>query len=480
MFLQVLLGLVAFVVLAAIWSLVSYNFAKKSNEPPVYPTWVPFIGHLISFGIHPRNFLVGVKKQVGGVFSLKLLNSKVVFIGDPKLHSAFFIPRNDVLSPREVYAFMVPVFGEGVGYGASYPRMREQLNFLAEELSITKFQNFVPAIQFECRKYMQEHWKGNSGEINLLNDISAMIINTACRCLFGADLRKHIDGARFAFLLAEMEASLNPAAVFAPWMMKLPSTAAGRRTRARAELQEMLGKIVADRQNQDSAAAGSNSDLLNGLMNAVYRDGTPMSLYEVCGMIIAAMFAGQHTSTITTTWTLLHLIQPEHAKHLKTIREEFSEFSENLSYDDVMKHMPFAENCARESIRRDPPLVCLMRKVLQDVEVGQYTVPAGSIVSVSPLLSHQDEEAFPEPRLWNPNREEKIEGAFVGFGAGVHKCMGEKFGLLQVKTILATILAEFDFECCLGKTPEPDYHTMVVGPIRDQTKVKYTRRSTKA
>jgi sterol 14-demethylase len=478
MFFELFAGIAGFILLAAIWSLVDFNFGRRKTDPPIVSSWVPFLGHIVSFGIHPRNFLVKTRKAYGDVFTLKLLGSKVTVIGSPKLHNAFFAPRNDVLSPREPYAFMVPVFGEGVGYGASYSRMREQLNFLAEELSIKKFQNFCPAIQVEIRKYTQEHWRGNSGEINLLNEMSALIINTACRCLFGEDLRKQIDGARFAFLLAEMEASLQPAAVFSPWLMKLPSSSASRREKARAELQDMLGKIVAARQKEDEKGSDDafRSDLLNGLMSAVYRDGTPMSLYEVCGMIIAAMFAGQHTSTITTTWTLLHLMQPENKQYLQKVKSEISEFSTNLSYDNVTNQMPFTENCARESIRRDPPLICLMRKVLGDVPVGEFVLPKGEIVCCSPLLSHMDEEVFPNPRKWNPERDfDKIESAFIGFGAGVHKCMGEKFGLLQVKTIIATLLPEFDFEP-IGALPKPDYHTMVVGPTRDQSLVRWKRR----
>lgn len=468
-----LLPLIA-VILAAVWSVVSANTRRKT-DPPIYPSYVPFLGHIVSFGIDPLGFMRKVKHTVGGVFTIKMLGQKVTVVADPRLHSCFFAPRNEILSPREVYAFMVPVFGKGVGYGASYSRMREQLNFLAEELSITKFLNFVPAIQFEARKYMAEKWKGESGEINLLADMSAMIICTACRCLFGEDLRRKLDPERFAYLLAEMEASLQPAAVFWPWLMKLPSAAASRRTKARAELQQTLGKIVEER--GDASKKGSDeSDLLHGLMSAVYRDGTPMSLYEVCGMIIAAMFAGQHTSTITGTWTLLHLMQPENKVHLETIRKEFEEFPTQLSYDDVTKNMPFAEKCARESLRRDPPLIMLMRKVLKDVKVGDYTLTEGAIIACSPLLSHDDEEMFPDPRRWNPNREfNKVEGAYVAFGAGVHKCMGEKFGLLQVKALLATILADYDFVPLHG-LPKPDYQTMVVGPERSESTVRYIRR----
>lgn len=474
MFLEFFIIVLTAVAVAAWWSVASFN-TKRPTDPAIVPMKIPFLGHIVSFGVHPLNFLLECKKKHGGLFTLNMCGKRTTIVADPRLHSHFFSPRNEILSPREVYAFMVPVFGEGVAYGASYARMREQLGFLSEELTVSKFQNFCPAIQSEVRKFIAENWKGDSGEINLLDDMSAMIINTACQCLFGEDLRKRLDARRFSHLLAEMEASLVPAALFLPILLKLPTATVGRCRAARNELQAILGSIVEARQKEGSDDS-STSDLLAGLMNAVYRDGTPMSLHEVCGMIVAAMFAGQHTSTITTTWTLLHLMQPENKEHLKKVREEVSEFAVNLTYDNVMNDMPFTEACARESIRRDPPLLMLMRMCMENVKIGDVVVPKGDIIACSPLLSHHDEDAFPNARQWNPNRETIIEGASIGFGAGVHKCMGEKFGLLQVKTILATILTEFDLEPVHHTLAEPDYHTMVVGPTKSQSRVRYIRR----
>ncbi|CCW63519.1 unnamed protein product [Phytomonas sp. EM1] len=453
----------------------SFNTTRRT-DPPVVKCTTPFIGHLVQFGKDPLGFLRNCKKTYGGIFTFNACGNRITIIGDVHEHSKFFTPRNEILSPREVYAFMIPVFGEGVAYGASYARMREQINFLAEELTVAKFQNFVPSIQHEVRKFVEANWKGDSGEINILEDCSTMIINTACQCLFGEDLRRRLNARQFAQLLARMEASLIPAAVFMPILLKLPLPQSYRCREARAELQAILTDIILAREKEEGLQDSHTSDLLAGLLRAVYRDGTRMTQHEVCGMIVAAMFAGQHTSTITTTWSLLHLMRPENEAHLARLRAEVDEFPAQLNYDNVMEEMPFTESCARESIRRDPPLIILMRKVLKPVQVGRYVVPAGDIIACSPLLSHHDEEAFPAPRVWNPLRNiRRVEGAFCGFGGGVHKCIGEKFGLLQVKTILATVLREFDFEP-IGPLPEPDYHTMVVGPTASQCRVRYIRK----
>lgn len=169
-----------------------------------------------------------------------------------------------------------------------------------------------------------------------------MIINTACQCLFGEDLRKRLNARQFAQLLAKMEGSLIPAAVFMPWILKLPLPQSYQCRDARAELQAILSDIIIAREREEAQKDSNTSDLLAGLLNAVYRDGTRMSQHEVCGMIVAAMFAGQHTSTITTTWSMLHLMDKRNAKYLQMLHDEIDEFPDKLNYDNVMDEMPFA------------------------------------------------------------------------------------------------------------------------------------------
>nr|AGF25234.1 sterol 14 alpha-demethlase [Trypanosoma cruzi]CCP42465.1 sterol 14-alpha demethylase [Trypanosoma cruzi] len=476
MFIEAIVLALTAPILYSVYSVKSFNTTRPTDSP-VYPVTVPFLGHIVQFGKNPLEFMQRCKRELkSGVFTISIGGQRVTIVGDPHEHSRFFSPRNEILSPREVYTIMTPVFGEGVAYSAPYPRMREQLNFLAEELTIAKFQNFVPAIQHEVRKFMAENWKKDEGVINLLEDCGAMIINTACQCLFGEDLRKRLNARHFAQLLSKMESSLIPAAVFMPWLLRLPLPQSARCREARAELQKILGEIIVAREKEEASKDNNTSDLLGGLLKAVYRDGTRMSLHEVCGMIVASMFAGQHTSTITTSWSMLHLMHPKNKKWLDKLHKEIDEFPAQLNYDNVMDEMPFAERCVRESIRRDPPLLMVMRMVKAEVKVGSYVVPKGDIIACSPLLSHHDEEAFPNPRLWDPERDEKVDGAFIGFGAGVHKCIGQKFALLQVKTILATAFREYDFQLLRDEVPDPDYHTMVVGPTLNQCLVKYTRK----
>ena len=47
--------------------------------------------------------------------------------------------------------------------------------------------------------------------------------------------------------------------------------------------------------------------MLAALQGCVYRDGTPVTDRDVAHLMIALLMAGQHTSSATSSWTLLHL-----------------------------------------------------------------------------------------------------------------------------------------------------------------------------
>jgi len=80
-----------------------------------------------------------------------------------------------------------------------------------------------------------------------------------------------------------------------------------------------------------------------------------------------------------------------------------------------------------------------------------------------------------EPERFNVDRPEtKVPYAYLGFGGGMHACMGQQFGLLQVKTIVSILLRHYKLEPVDKEFPEPDYAAMVVGP-KNHLMVKYTK-----
>ena len=48
-------------------------------------------------------------------------------------------------------------------------------------------------------------------------------------------------------------------------------------------------------------------DMISALMQQTYRDGRPLNDKEIAHIMIALLMAGQHTSSTTSSWILLHL-----------------------------------------------------------------------------------------------------------------------------------------------------------------------------
>ncbi|KAJ1850474.1 Lanosterol 14-alpha-demethylase, partial [Coemansia sp. RSA 2703] len=129
-----------------------------------------------------------------------------------------------------------------------------------------------------------------------------------------------------------------------------------------------------------------------------------------------------------------------------------------------------------------------------------YVIPAGYYIIASPIISSTDEKYYKNAEDWIPSRwnndksDESVDknmtdygfGAMstsarspnLPFGAGRHRCIGEQFAYLQIKTILYTLLTRFEFELDPKRgMPERNYQSMVVlpeGPVL----CRYKRRAT--
>lgn len=241
-------------------------------------------------------------------------------------------------------------------------------------------------------------------------------------------------------------------------------------------------------------------------MDATYKDGTSIPEKHIAGMMIAVLFGGQHTSATTSAWTILELAdKPELVKALRQEQiEKLGSLKAELTFDNL-KELTLLEACIRETLRLHPPIFQMMRKVIADKVVFEkygYEIPKGNHLCAAPGVTQVDEQYFNEPLRYNPYRwiektdpVHKMEvgddanedygfGAvgisskspFLPFGAGRHRCIGEQFGYLQLKTILATYIRMFDFAPEHGSgVPKPDYTSMVVVP-QHPSNVSYTWR----
>jgi len=390
-----------------------------------------------------------------------------------------------VLSQQEVYDFMKPVFGANIVYDASKKNRQVQFTSMANGLRTNRLKSYVAKVEEETRQYLRKEWGDKEGQVDLLTALSELTILTASRCLHGDDVRAHIfkDVQK---IYHDLDAGVTPLTVFWP---NAPTKAHKRRNEAREEMVRLFSKVIAERRANPEKHDGT--DILSIFMDIKYKDGTPIRDDEITGLLIALLFAGQHTSCITSTWTTLFIASQ--AQNIQRVVEEQkkvlgSEWKTKPLDFDAVQSMDFLHNCMREALRLCPTFIMVLRRAEVDVDITvkgvQYRIPKGDFVVVSPTVSmrlkdgaFQDADTFDPDRFAAPREEhKKTPYSYLGFGGGLHSCMGQNFAFAQVKTILSIIFREYDVETVAKELPDIGYNDMVVGPKGD-CRIRYKKRA---
>lgn len=122
-----------------------------------------------------------------------------------------------------------------------------------------------------------------------------------------------------------------------------------------------------------------------------------------------------------------------HPEEQERVYEEIQECFENsdrpCSLEDLPK-LKYLECCMKESFRLHPSIATFRRYVSQEVQLDDYTVPVGASIVIQIYALHHNEDVFPDPLSYKPERfqMEQCIGrnpfAFIPFSAGPRNCIG--------------------------------------------------------
>src|SRR5262245_39854881 len=202
---------------------------------------LPWLGHALDFRRDPVALLARGRARLGEVFSFRLAGSRVTALTGPAAQAAFFQAPDDQLSARDVYQFMVPVFGKGVAYDVVPDVMDEQMGFFFPALRDERLRTYARVMQEEVERYCQG--LGESGEIDLLEAMNELTVFIAGGCLVGDAFRRTLS-AEFAHLYRDLEGGINLVAFMNPY---LPVPSLRRRDRARRRVGELIGRLIEER-----------------------------------------------------------------------------------------------------------------------------------------------------------------------------------------------------------------------------------------
>eukprot|EP00287_Rhodomonas_sp_CCMP768_P014655 CAMPEP_0196758384 /NCGR_PEP_ID=MMETSP1091-20130531/104159_1 /TAXON_ID=302021 /ORGANISM="Rhodomonas sp., Strain CCMP768" /LENGTH=441 /DNA_ID=CAMNT_0042107203 /DNA_START=239 /DNA_END=1564 /DNA_ORIENTATION=+ len=430
---------------------------------------LPFLGAAVQFLTDPLKMAFRAERELGDIFTIVVFGKRMTFMSGPDAQDAFCKPSDDELSQQEAYRFSVPLFGEGIVYDADLPKRKAQFKMVTNSLHTTAVANYVPFMLEEADLFFSDWPK--EGTIDIYKAFSDLIIRTASRCLMGPEVRGEMF-KEVSELYATLDKGCTPISFFAPYL-PIPQHLA--RDKARRRMCAVFQRIM----DQRKAKGIVGNDALQVFMDAQYADGSKNTASEVAGLMICLLFAGQHTSSVTSSWTGLYMLRD--AALIKRLEAEQRAVSGPLDGAKI-KSMSLLQACVSEALRLQPPLIFLMRKVLEEQTYKGITIPKDDIVFLSPSLAGRRADVFSNPNQYEPDRfleprseHRKFTHGWLGFGGGRHRCLGENFAYMQIMTIWSYLLRNFELEA-VGPLPQPNYEALVVGPAPPAL-IKYKRRS---
>ncbi|XP_043662811.1 probable cytochrome P450 6a14 [Drosophila teissieri] len=194
-------------------------------------------------------------------------------------------------------------------------------------------------------------------------------------------------------------------------------------------------------EDQEAAKKGHGIDLSHGL-----------TLEQMAAQAFVFFVAGFETSSSTMAFCLYELaLQPEIQNQ---VRDEIERVLDGgtITYD-ALAEMTFLEQVLSETLRKHPIIPQLLRETNESYKVPntEFTIEKGTTLLIPVHNIHHDQDLYPQPELFDPSRFETDKSksrhpfAYLPFGDGPRNCIGLRFGKMQAKIGIVSLLQRFKF-----------------------------------
>ncbi|CAG9860871.1 unnamed protein product [Phyllotreta striolata] len=178
-----------------------------------------------------------------------------------------------------------------------------------------------------------------------------------------------------------------------------------------------------------------------------------ITMNELAAQAFVFFVAGFETSATTMTFALLELAQNPvvQEKLRQEIKQTLKQNDNKLTYESLLG-MEYLEKVISETLRMHPPIHRLARLCNKDFNIpnSDLVIKSQTQVLVPVLAIHNDPEYYPNPEKFDPERFSKEAKAcrpsmtYFPFGDGPQNCIGQRFGKLQAKLGLCTVVSNFN------------------------------------
>lgn len=403
------------------------------------PGALPIVGHLFPLLRDPLRFLRTLPSY-GDLVQIRLGTQTAVVVCRPELVQ-------QVLLHDRTYDKGGPIMeriGNALGNGlASCPHSahRRQRRTLQPAFSRTCVREYAAIMTRQIDNIAISWSDGRTVDVaaHMYNFASGAIART----LFTAETAgPAIDTVKEC--LPDIFRGIYQQAVLPPVLSRLPLPSNLRYERARNRAWAAVSKTIS-LYRQDDEPRG---DVLSMLLKTHDDEGGVLDDAEIHAQIMTLLVAGIESTAVALTWAVHLLCQyPDVQERLRT--ETARVLGTRTATWDDLPRLDLARRVITETLRLYPPGWILTRTTTTEARLADAVIPPETTLIYSPYLIHHDARFNPRPDSFDPDRwlpeRQHVRGAFIPFGGGARKCIGENYAMTLATLALSTIVAQWRF-----------------------------------
>lgn len=424
-----------------------YIAAEPLRKPALQkipgPRGLPWIGSFIDARRDVLGLLERGVREHGPTVRFRMGPYRLVIVNRPEDVRHVLVQNRDNYIKSPSYRFLRSVLGNGLltSEGKLWRRQRKLAQPAFHHRSLAGFAETMSRLTGD----LAARWASEPPRVrDVHEEMMGVTLRIVGHTLMSTELAGDASDISEALEVVLAMANELEAFLFLPeW---LPTPSKRKAARATAALDKIVYRVIAQRR----AAAEPGRDLLGMLMAATEGDES-MTDVQLRDEVMTLILAGHETTANALSFALLLLARhPEVAERLRAELDEV--LGDRLPELGDLDKLAYTEQVIKEAMRIYPPAWMFERQALADDVLGDYRLPAGYLVGISPWTLHRDPQVYPDPERFDPDRfaPEAVAArnrySYLPFGGGQRTCIGNAFAMMEAVIVLATLVSRFDFE----------------------------------
>ncbi|XP_055711743.1 cytochrome P450 4d1-like isoform X1 [Phlebotomus papatasi] len=475
MSIELILISVIFSVIAAILWYEKFSrratLAAKIRGPPKYP----LIGNgNIFLGASPPEILQNIGKLVkeyGKVLRVFLGLDLLIFVTDPKL-TEVLLSSNTLIDKSKEYTFLRNWLGDGLLLSTG-KKWHSRRKIITPTFHFKILEQFVEVFDRQGNTFVETLKKVKPNEsVNIYPLVTLYALDVICESAMGTTANAQLNSdSEYVRAVKDITNVLHLRMfdfLLRPEPLFKISGSARREKKAIKVLHDFTDRVIVARRNEllhngksdenrnghtgdDSLGIRKKMALLDVLLQSTV-DGKPLTNMDIREEVDTFMFEGHDTTTSGISFLLYNIaLYPDvQKKILEEIKDVFGNDTRVPTISDL-SNLQYLDLVLKETMRLFPPVPIIGRQSEVEAKLNDVTIPAGSGIAIGTYFMGRDPDLFPDPETFKPERfnvERSVETqnpySYVPFSAGPRNCIGQKFAILEMKSIAVKIVRNFE------------------------------------